>query len=81
MNYQDLFYFIKVAEKGSIVAAADFLKIPTSTLSRRLQTLEQDLGYTLELYGQTGVFTSAFCIKFSSCFQLLLCIVLAGQSF
>jgi LysR family transcriptional regulator AphB/LysR family L-lactate utilization transcriptional regulator len=47
MNYQDLFYFIKVAEKGSIVAAADFLKIPTSTLSRRLQALEQDLGYKL----------------------------------
>lgn len=47
MNYQDLFYFIKVAEKGSIVAAADFLKIPTSTLSRRLQALEKDLGYKL----------------------------------
>lgn len=47
MNYQDLYYFIKVTEKGSIVAASKYLNIPTSTLSRRLQAFEQDLGYKL----------------------------------
>jgi len=47
MNYQDLYYFIKVVEKGSLVAAARYLDIPTSTLSRRLQAFEQDLGYKL----------------------------------
>lgn len=47
MNYQDLFYFVKVVEKGSLVAAARYLDIPTSTLSRRLQAFEQQLGYKL----------------------------------
>ena len=47
MNYQDLYYFIKVVEKGSLVAAARYLHIPTSTLSRRLQAFEQQLGYKL----------------------------------
>ncbi|MBA4501347.1 LysR family transcriptional regulator [Marinobacterium marinum] len=47
MNYQDLYYFIKVVEKGSLVAAARQLDIPTSTLSRRLQSFEQQLGYKL----------------------------------
>ncbi|WP_221794163.1 LysR family transcriptional regulator [Oceanobacter mangrovi] len=47
MNYQDLYLFIKVVEKGSLVAASRFLNIPTSTLSRRLQTFETELGYKL----------------------------------
>jgi DNA-binding transcriptional LysR family regulator len=47
MNYQDLYYFIKVVEKGSLVAASKSLDIPTSTLSRRLQAFEQDVGYKL----------------------------------
>lgn len=47
MNYHDLYFFIKVAEKGSIVAASRYLNVPTSTLSRRLQAFENDLGYKL----------------------------------
>lgn len=47
MNYQDLYYFIKVVQKGSLIAASKYLDIPTSTLSRRLQTFEQELGYKL----------------------------------
>ncbi|WP_217411775.1 LysR family transcriptional regulator [Marinobacterium ramblicola] len=47
VNYQDLYYFIKVVEKGSLVAAAKYLDIPTSTLSRRMQAFEQELGYKL----------------------------------
>ncbi|WP_010322329.1 LysR family transcriptional regulator [Marinobacterium stanieri] len=47
MNYQDLYYFIQVVDKGSLVSAARYLDIPTSTLSRRLQAFEQQLGYKL----------------------------------
>lgn len=47
MNYQDLYFFIKVVEKGSIVAASRYLNVPTSTLSRRIQAFEDDLGYKL----------------------------------
>lgn len=47
MNYQDLFYFIKIVEKGSLVATANYLGIPSSTLSRRLQLFEKSLGYKL----------------------------------
>lgn len=47
MNYQDLFYFTKMVEKGSLVAAARYMDIPTSTLSRRLQAFERQLGYKL----------------------------------
>lgn len=47
MNYQDLFYFSKVVEKGGVTAAARYLDVPTSTLSRRLQAFEQQLGYKL----------------------------------
>ncbi|QEW06908.1 LysR family transcriptional regulator [Nitrincola iocasae] len=47
MNYQDLYYFIKVVQKGSLISASKYLDIPTSTLSRRLQSFEQELGYKL----------------------------------
>lgn len=47
MNFQDLYLFIKVAEKGSLIAASRYIGMPTSTLSRRLQTFESDLGYLL----------------------------------
>lgn len=47
MNYQDLYYFIKVVENGSLAAASEKIDIPTSTLSRRLIALETDLGFQL----------------------------------
>ena len=47
MNYQDLYYFVKVVEKGSLAAAAEKLDVPTSTLSRRMVALEESLGYQL----------------------------------
>ena len=47
MNYQDMYYFIKVVEQGSMVAASEKLDIPTSTLSRRIISLEERLGYQL----------------------------------
>lgn len=47
MDYHDLFLFIRVVDKGSYVAAAKELEMPTSTLSRRIQQLEESLGYKL----------------------------------
>jgi len=47
MNYQDLYYFIKVVESGNLTVAANKLDIPTSTLSRRMIGLEEKLGYQL----------------------------------
>lgn len=47
MNYQDLYFFVKVVDKGSIVAASRYLNVPTSTLSRRIQSFEAELGYKL----------------------------------
>lgn len=47
MNYQNLYLFVKVVERGSYVAAAKELAMPTSTLSRHIQQLEAQLGYQL----------------------------------
>lgn len=47
MDYHNLYLFIKVVEKGSLLGAARALGVPSSTLSRRLQQLEQQLGYQL----------------------------------
>lgn len=47
MNYQNLYIFIKVLEKGSFLGASQALDIPTSTVSRRVQQLEESLGYRL----------------------------------
>ena len=47
MNYQDLFYFIKVVENGTLASTADKMDIPTSTLSRRLMALEKSIGFQL----------------------------------
>ena len=40
-------YFIKVAELGSFTAAARVVGVPASSVSRRIQDLEADLGTTL----------------------------------
>ncbi|WP_310620662.1 LysR family transcriptional regulator [Flexibacterium corallicola] len=40
-------YFIKVAELGSFTAAAHSIGVPASSISRRIQDLEADLGVTL----------------------------------
>ncbi|RTE65736.1 LysR family transcriptional regulator [Amphritea opalescens] len=47
MNYQYLYIFIKVIERGSFLSASQALGVPTSTVSRKVQQLEQDLGYKL----------------------------------
>ncbi|WP_290699504.1 LysR family transcriptional regulator [Amphritea sp.] len=47
MNYQDLYIFLKVVERGSFLSASESLSVPTSTVSRKVQQLEHDLGYKL----------------------------------
>ncbi len=47
MNYQDLFIFLKVIERGSFVGAAALLDLPTSTVSRKVMQLEKELGHRL----------------------------------
>lgn len=47
MQWDDLRIFLAVAREGSISAAAKRLAVQHSTVSRRLRTLEQDLGTPL----------------------------------
>ncbi len=47
MDLNDAFYFVQVVEKGGFSAAARFLNIPKSRLSRRVRLLENDLGVRL----------------------------------
>lgn len=47
MDYHNLYLFVKVIERGSYISAAQELDMPTSTLSRRIQQLEEQLGYQL----------------------------------
>jgi DNA-binding transcriptional LysR family regulator len=46
-SYDDLAIFISVVERGSFVAAAKKLNIPSSTVSRRISRLESDLNIKL----------------------------------
>lgn len=49
MHTEDLEAFFSVVERGSLSAAAKALQLPKSTISRRLDRLESDLGATLLL--------------------------------
>lgn len=54
MNWDDLRLFLAVAREGSISGGARLLGIQHSTLSRRLHTLESDLGTRLIERRKTG---------------------------
>ncbi|PKG58433.1 LysR family transcriptional regulator [Shewanella sp. Choline-02u-19] len=43
MKTEDIALFHRIVETGSLVDAADLLNLPKSTVSRRLQSLEEDL--------------------------------------
>ncbi|QQX79659.1 LysR family transcriptional regulator [Shewanella sp. KX20019] len=47
MKTEDIALFHRIVETGSLVEAADILNLPKSTLSRRLQTLEDELNVKL----------------------------------
>ena len=46
-NLEDLYIFSEVVEAGSLTAAADKLGIPKSKISRRLVSLERQIGSSL----------------------------------
>ncbi|QSX36741.1 LysR family transcriptional regulator [Shewanella sedimentimangrovi] len=47
MKTEDLALFHRIVESGSLVTAADLLNLPKSTVSRRLQSLEEELNVKL----------------------------------
>lgn len=47
MKTEDLALFHRIAETGSLIEAADLLNLPKSTVSRRLQALEDELNLKL----------------------------------
>lgn len=47
MKTEDIALFHRIVETGSLVDAADLLAVPKSTVSRRLQNLEEDLNVKL----------------------------------
>jgi DNA-binding transcriptional LysR family regulator len=54
MDWDDLRYFTKVAETGSLLAAARFLRVNVATVSRHVERLESQLGRKLFLRTQQG---------------------------
>ena len=47
MNLNDLYFFVQVVEHGGFAAAARALRVPKSTLSKRVAQLEEQLGARL----------------------------------
>jgi DNA-binding transcriptional LysR family regulator len=54
-NWDDLKYFLAMAEEGSLSAAARKLNVSQPTLSRRLTALEEDVGAELFSRTRTGL--------------------------
>jgi len=47
LDLNDFFFFVQVVDRGGFTAAGRALRVPKSTLSHRLQELEQNLGVRL----------------------------------
>ena len=47
LDLNDFFYFVQVVDRGGFTAAGRALRIPKSTLSHRMQELENNLGVRL----------------------------------
>jgi DNA-binding transcriptional LysR family regulator len=54
MNLASLTTFLAIIETGSLVGASQKLNVTQSTITARLQTLEQDLGQTLVVRQKSG---------------------------
>lgn len=66
-NIDDLYLFCTVVEEGSLLAAAKKLKLPVSTMSRRLSALESRLNIRLlEKQGRELVATETGLVTFRS---------------
>ena len=55
INWDDLKYFLAMAEEGSLSAAARKLKVSQPTLSRRLVSLEEDVGSDIFVRTRSGL--------------------------
>lgn len=67
-NFNQLYYFWRVAKAGSITAAAKSLLLNQSTLSLQMKQLERSLGRTLLARGRGGVtLTEAGRLAFEHC--------------
>lgn len=55
MQFEQLVYFVKVVETGSISGAAENLYITRQTLSNSITLLEEQLGYHLIVRKKTGI--------------------------
>ncbi|HEY9218466.1 MAG TPA: LysR family transcriptional regulator, partial [Phenylobacterium sp.] len=53
-DWNDLRVLLAVARNGSTLAASKVLKVNQTTVARRLEALEQDLGLKLFERGQSG---------------------------
>jgi DNA-binding transcriptional LysR family regulator len=47
LDLNDFFYFVQIVDRGGFTAAGRTLRVPKSTLSHRMQQLEQELGVRL----------------------------------
>jgi DNA-binding transcriptional LysR family regulator len=47
LDFNDVFYFVQVVDRGGFTATGRILRIPKSTLSHRIQQLEANLGVRL----------------------------------
>jgi len=56
MDWNDLRYFLAVARQGTTLAAGRKLRVSQTTVARRVQALENDLGLTLFERRPTGYF-------------------------
>src|SRR5688572_19914385 len=54
MDWNDLRYFLSVAEQGSTLAAGRALRVSQTTVARRIAALEHDLGFPLFEKRQAG---------------------------
>lgn len=59
MNLQALRTFLTIIDTGSLVRASEVLNVTQSTVTARLQTLEDDLGQTLLIRNKSGATLTA----------------------
>lgn len=56
MNYDDIFLFVQLIDRGSFINLSRYLNIGQSTISRRIRQLEDDLGKKLLQRNTRGLF-------------------------
>ena len=54
MDWNDLRYFLAVADQGSTLAAGRALRVSQTTVARRISALEDSLGLLLFVKRQAG---------------------------